>query len=245
MMNIQNNQYRNVNQRAEEVSVSSTFVSGVFMWMFVALSITALTAWWFATTPSLLQLLVDPNTGSMTITGWVVMLAPLLLVFVMSGGASRMSAATMLLLFILFSILMGASLSFIFLAYTGASIAKTFFITSGMFGVMAIVGYTTKTDLTRFGSILFMGLIGIIIASVVNMFMHSGSLDYIISFLGVLIFTGLTAYDVQKIKRIGAQVDGYSADDNVRKMMLFGALSLYLDFINLFLFLLRFFGNRK
>ena len=245
MMNFQNNQYGNVNQRTEAISVSSTFVSGVFMWMFVALSITALTAWWFATTPSLLQLLVDPNTGGMTITGWIVMLAPLVLVLIMSRGASRMTAATMLLLFILFSILMGASLSFIFLAYTGASIAKTFFITSGMFGVMAVVGYTTKTDLTKFGSLLFMGLIGIIIASVVNMFMHSGSLDYIISFLGVLIFTGLTAYDVQKIKRIGAQVDGNSADDNVRKMMLFGALSLYLDFINLFLFLLRFFGNRK
>jgi FtsH-binding integral membrane protein len=245
MMSFQNNQYGNVNQRAETLPVLSTFVSGVFMWMFVALSITALTAWWFATTPALLQLLINPNTGSMTITGWVVMFAPLILVFVMSGGVNRMSAATMLLLFIVFSTLMGASLSFIFLTYTGASIAKTFFITSGMFGVMAVVGYTTKTDLTKFGSILFMGLIGIIIASIVNMFMHSGSMDYIISFLGVLIFTGLTAYDVQKIKRIGAQVDGYSADDNVRKMMLFGALSLYLDFINLFLFLLRFFGNRK
>jgi len=245
MMNFQNNQYGNVSQRSEAVSVSSTFVSGVFMWMFVALSITALTAWWFATTPALLQLLVNPTTGGMTITGWVVMLAPLVLVFVMSGGARRMSAATMLLLFIVFSLLMGASLSFIFLAYTGASIATTFFITSGMFGVMALVGYTTKTDLTKFGSILFMGLIGIIIASIVNMFMQSGSMDYIISFLGVLIFTGLTAYDVQKIKRIGAQVDGNAADDNVRKMMLFGALSLYLDFINLFLFLLRFFGNRK
>lgn len=245
MMGFQNNQYGNVNQRVETLPVSSTFVSGVFMWMFVALSVTALTAWWFATTPALLQLLINPNTGGMTITGWVVMFAPLILVFVMSGGANRMSAATMLLLFIVFSILMGASLSFIFLAYTGASIAKTFFITSGMFGVMAVVGYTTKTDLTKFGNILFMGLVGIIIASVVNMFMHSGSMDYIISFLGVLIFTGLTAYDVQKIKRIGAQVDGYSADDSVRKMMLFGALSLYLDFINLFLFLLRFFGNRK
>ncbi len=245
MNSFQNNQYGNLNQKAEALPVSRTFVSGVFMWMFVALSVTALTAWWFATTPALLQLLIDPNTGGMTITGWVVMLAPLLLVFVMSGGASRMSAATMLLLFVAFSILMGASLSFIFLAYTGASIAKTFFITSGMFGVMAVVGYTTKTDLTKFGSIMFMGLIGIIIASIVNMFMRSGSMDYIISFLGVLIFTGLTAYDVQKIKRIGAQVDGYTADDNVRKMMLFGALSLYLDFINLFLFLLRFFGNRK
>lgn len=244
MMNFQNNQYGNVSQRTETLPVARTFVAGVFTWMFVALGITALTAWWFASTPALLQLLINPE-GGMTITGWVVMLAPLILVFVMSGGANRMSAATMLLLFVLFSVLMGASLSFILLVFTGASIAKTFIITSGMFGVMAIVGYTTKTDLTKFGSIMFMGLIGIIIASLVNMFMHSGSLDYIISFLGVLIFTGLTAYDVQKIKRIGAQVDGYSSDDNVRKMTLFGALSLYLDFINLFLFLLRFFGNRK
>ena len=244
-MRFQNNQYGEVSQRAETLPVSRTFVSGVFMWMFVALGITALTAWWVASTPELLQLLINPATGGMTMTGWVVMFAPLILVFVMSGGASRMSASTMLLIFILFSVLMGASLSFILLAYTGASIAKTFVITSGMFGVMAVVGYTTKTDLTKFGSIMFMGLIGIIIASIVNMFMHSGTMDYIISFLGVLIFTGLTAYDVQKIKRIGAQVDGNSADDSVRKMMLFGALSLYLDFINLFLFLLRFFGNRR
>ncbi len=244
-MRFQNNQYGEVSQRAETLPVSRTFVSGVFMWMFVALGITALTAWWVASTPELLQLLINPATGGMTMTGWVVMFAPLILVFVMSGGANRMSASTMLLIFILFSVLMGASLSFILLAYTGASIAKTFVITSGMFGVMAVVGYTTKTDLTKFGSIMFMGLIGIIIASIVNMFMHSGTMDYIISFLGVLIFTGLTAYDVQKIKRIGAQVDGNSADDSVRKMMLFGALSLYLDFINLFLFLLRFFGNRR
>jgi len=244
-MRFQNNQYGEVSQRAETLPVSRTFVSGVFMWMFVALGITALTAWWVASTPELLQLLVNPATGGMTMTGWVVMFAPLILVLVMSGGANRMSASTMLLIFILFSVLMGASLSFILLAYTGASIAKTFVITSGMFGVMAVVGYTTKTDLTKFGSIMFMGLIGIIIASLVNMFMHSGTMDYIISFLGVLIFTGLTAYDVQKIKRIGAQVEGNSADDPVRKMMLFGALSLYLDFINLFLFLLRFFGNRR
>jgi len=244
-MRFQNNQYGEVSQKTDALPVSRTFVSGVFMWMFVALGITALTAWWFASTPALLQLLINPNTGSMTLTGWVVMFAPLILVFVMSGGANRMSAATMLLIFILFSMLMGASLSFILLAFTGASIAKTFVITSGMFGVMAVVGYTTKTDLTKFGSIMFMGLIGIIIASIVNMFMHSGTMDYIISFIGVLIFTGLTAYDVQKIKRIGAQVDGHSSDDSVRKMMLFGALSLYLDFINLFLFLLRFFGNRR
>jgi hypothetical protein len=149
----------------------------------------------------------------------------------------------MVLIFVVYSILMGASLSFIFLAFTGASIAKTFVITSGMFGVMAVVGYTTKTDLTKFGSIMFMGLIGLIIASVVNMFMQSDTMDYIISFIGVLVFTGLTAYDVQALKRIGA---GATAEtESTRKLTIMGALKLYLDFINLFLFLLRFFGDRR
>ena len=138
---------------------------------------------------------------------------------------------------------MGISLSFIFLAYTGASIAKTFLITSGMFGSMAVLGYTTKTDLTKFGSLMYMGLIGIIIASVVNMFMGSSTLDYIISFGGVLIFTGLTAYDVQKLKRLGSQMT--TEDETTRKFTIMGALTLYLDFINLFLFLLRLFGSRK
>jgi FtsH-binding integral membrane protein len=245
MMNIQNKPYGYTDSKADSVPVSSTFVSGVFMWMFIALGITALTAYVFATTPSLMQIMINPESGGMSIMGWVITFSPLILVFVMSGTVNRLSASSMLMLYILFAVLMGASLSFVFLIYTGASIFKTFLITGGMFGTMAVVGYTTKTDLTKFGSIMFMGLIGIIIASIVNMFMHSGTLDYIISFLGVLIFTGLTAYDMQKIKRIGAQVDGYAADDNIRKLTLFAALSLYLDFINLFLFLLRFFGDRR
>ncbi len=135
------------------------------------------------------------------------------------------------------------SLSFIFLIYTLGSIYLTFAIAAGMFGIMAVAGYTTKTDLTKFGSLMIMGLIGIIIASVVNYFMKSGTMDYIISFLGVLIFTGLTAYDVQKLKRIGS--GSMYGDENYKKLMIMGALTLYLDFINLFLFLLRFFGNRK
>jgi len=187
--------------------------------------------------------LYDTQTGSMNMTGWIVMLAPLGLVLWMSAGFQRMSASTMVLVFITFSVLMGISMSFIFLTYTGASIAKTFLITSGMFGTMAIVGYTTKTDLSKFGSIMYMGLIGIIIASVVNMFMGSSTLDYIISIGGVLVFTGLTAYDVQKLKRIGSQIN--TEDETSRKMTIMGALTLYLDFINLFLFLLRLFGNRK
>ena len=138
---------------------------------------------------------------------------------------------------------MGMSLSFIFLAYSLGSIATTFVITAGMFGTMAILGYTTKTDLSKFGSIMIMGLVGIIIASFVNMLMQSAMMDYIISFLGVLIFTGLTAYDVQKLKRIGSQVG--TSSETSRKLIVMGALTLYLDFINLFLFLLRFLGNRR
>jgi len=241
-----NNLNRPINiagQQEQTLPVAKTFLSGVFMWMFLALGITAATSYVFATTPSLIGMLINPETGSMSITGWVVMLAPLGLVLWMSMGFQKMSASTMVLVFVLYSLLMGASLSFIFLMYTGASIAKTFLITASMFGVMAVVGYTTKTDLSKFGSILMMGLIGIIIASVVNMFMRSGTMDYIISFLGVLIFTGLTAYDVQKLKRIGAQMG--SEGEMTRKFTIMGALTLYLDFINLFLFLLRFFGNRR
>lgn len=134
-------------------------------------------------------------------------------------------------------------MSFIFLAYTAASITSTFFITAGTFGAMAVLGYYTQQDLTKFGSILRMALIGIIIAMVVNMFMNSGTMDYIISCLGVLIFTGLTAYDVQKLKRIGSGAE--YGQESTNKLAIMGALSLYLDFINLFLFLLRLFGNRK
>ncbi len=230
-------------KRTETYPVTTTFMSGVFLWMFLALALSASTAWMFASNSELIGMLHNTETGGLSMFGWIVMLAPLGLVIWMSAGFQKMSASTMVLVFILFAVLLGASLSSIFLMYTSASIAKTFLITAGMFGTMAVVGYTTKTDLTKFGSIMFMGLIGIIIASVVNMFMRSGTMDYIISFLGVLIFTGLTAYDVQKLKRIGSQVT--TGSEMARKVTIMGALTLYLDFINLFLFLLRFFGNRK
>jgi len=228
-------------QGQQTVSVARTYLSGVFMWMTVALGITAATAWLFATTPSLISMLINPETGNTSFTGWIVMLAPLGIVIWMSAGYNKLSASAMLMIFVLFSILMGASLSFIFLVYTGESIAKTFVITAAMFGFMAFLGYTTKTDLTKFGSIMFMGLIGIIIASLVNMFMRSSTMDYVISFIGVLVFTGLTAFDVQKLKRIGARMTAEGED--TRKMTIMGSLTLYLDFINLFLFLLRFLGN--
>ncbi|RLD69973.1 MAG: BAX inhibitor (BI)-1/YccA family protein [Bacteroidetes bacterium] len=242
-MNTLNKGFNYVEEGKETYPLATTFMSGVFLWMFLALAMSAATAWLFASNTELMSMLYNMETGGMSLFGWIVMLAPLGLVIWMSAGFRRMSASTMVLVFILFAVLLGASLSSIFLLYTSASIAKTFLITAGMFGTMAVVGYTTKTDLTKFGSLMFMGLIGIIIASVVNMFLRSGTMDYIISFIGVLVFTGLTAYDVQKLKRIGSQVTAGS--EAARKVTIMGALTLYLDFINLFLFLLRFFGNRK
>lgn len=226
--------------------LSNSFVANVFMWMFGALGITALTAYLFGTDISLISMMFSEKADgsvSMNILGWIVMLAPLAIVLVMSFGMEKMKASTMVFLFVVYSVLMGMSLSFIFLAYTSASIFKTFIITAGMFGIMAVVGYTTNTDLTKLGSILLMALIGVIIASLVNMFMGSESLDYIISIAGVVIFTGLTAYDVQKIKQIG--MTGVEHNDTMAKISVFAALNLYLDFINLFLYLLRFFGKQK
>ncbi len=173
---------------------------------------------------------------------WVVMLAPLGVVFYMSFGIRKMSAAKAQGTFWVFAALMGASLSSIFLIYTGASITRVFFITSGTFGAMSIYGYTTKRDLTKLGSFLMMGLFGIIIASIVNIFMKSSMMYYVISIVGVLIFVGLTAYDTQKIKNM------YLASDSgeiIGKKAVMGALTLYLDFINLFVMLLRLFGQRR
>ena len=173
---------------------------------------------------------------------WIVMLAPLGVVFYMSFGIRKMSAAKAQMTFWIFAALMGASLSSIFLVYTGTSITRVFFITAGTFGAMSIYGYTTKRDLTRLGSFLMMGLIGIIIASIVNMFMQSTMMHYVISVLGVLIFVGLTAYDTQKIKNMYLVSD---SGEIMGKKAVMGALTLYLDFINLFIMLLRLFGQRR
>ncbi|MBZ0244230.1 MAG: Bax inhibitor-1/YccA family protein [Bacteroidales bacterium] len=224
-------------------ALAKTFLANVFSWMFLALAVTALVSYTVAGNESFMRLMFNMETGGMSLMGWVIMLSPLGLVLWMSMGFSKLSAPTLTLIFMLYSILMGLSLSFIFLAYTSASIAKTFVVASGMFGLMALVGYTTKTDLSKFGSLMMMGLIGLIIASVVNFFLRSSAMDYIISFIGVLVFTGLTAYDVQKLKRIGASA--MTQGEGMRKITIMGALTLYLDFINLFLFLLRFFGNRN
>jgi FtsH-binding integral membrane protein len=232
----------NISQGYGQAALSKTFLSSVFTYMGMALGITGLVSYIFGTDASYTSMLVSPTGGS-TMLGYVIMIAPLLFVMAMGMGFQRFSSSTLLALFLVFSVLMGMSISFIFLIYTAGSIYTTFFITAGTFGVMAVLGYTTNTDLTKFGSILMMGLIGIVIASIVNWFLRSSMMEYIISFLGVLIFTGLTAYDVQKLKRIGEGAE-YGTEDT-RKLSIMGALTLYLDFINLFLFLLRFFGNRR
>lgn len=240
----ENSNYNTLSEpRKVDVTVAKSFMTNVFLWMFMALGVTALTSFYFASDPALISLLFDRATGGMTILGWIVMLSPIGFVLLMSLGFQRFSAMTLTLLFAVYAVIMGMSLSFILLVYTGSSIAITFGVTSAMFGIMAVAGYTTNIDLTRFGSIMMMGLVGIIIASIVNMFMRSSTMDYIISFIGVLVFTGLIAYDVQKLKRLATNIT--TADGSYRKYVIMGALTLYLDFINLFLFLLRFLGDRK
>tara|TARA_Y100001958_G_scaffold153978_1_gene142227 strand:+ start:45 stop:800 length:756 start_codon:yes stop_codon:yes gene_type:complete len=173
---------------------------------------------------------------------WIVMLAPLGVVFYMSFGINKMSSAKAQSVFWIFASLMGLSLSWILLVYTGVSVARVFFITSATFGAMSIYGYTTKRDLTKLGSFLMMGLIGIIIASLVNIFLKSAMMYFVISILGVLIFVGLTAYDTQKIKNMYTPTD---TGEIIGKKAVMGALTLYLDFINLFIMLLRLFGQRR
>ena len=173
---------------------------------------------------------------------WVLMLAPLGVVLYMSFGIAKMSASKAQTVFWIFAALMGASLSSIFLAYTGTSITRVFFITAGTFGAMSIYGYTTKKDLTKLGSFLIMGLFGIIIASIVNIFLKSSMMYFVISIIGVLVFVGLTAYDTQKIKNMYLSSD---SGEVIGKKAVMGALTLYLDFINLFIMLLRLFGQRR
>lgn len=222
-------------------TLAKSFVSNVMTYMAAALAISGVMAYWFGTNENLIQYLFT-EAGTLSPLGWIAMLAPFGLVLLMGFGFNRLSKTALLTVFIIYSVLMGISLSFIFLAYTASSIYSTFFITAGTFGLMAFLGYTTKTDLTKMGSILYMALIGLILAMVVNWFMKSAAMEYIISGIGVILFTGLTAYDMQKIKNMGMMVDVHTENGN--KLALMGALNLYLDFVNLFLFLLRFLGNR-
>ncbi len=227
-----------------EVDKTRSLLSAAFGWMFLALGVTTLFSLVFAFNPSLMLPMLNvegEKVIGLSILGWVVMFAPLGFVFAMSLGWQRFSFPILLVLFILYSAINGISFSFIFMTYSIGTIFKVFASTSALFGFMAIVGATTKTDLTKMGSFLMMALFGIIIASVINFFTKSSGLDYIISFVGVLVFTGLTAYDVQKIKNYNAE----NAGEGRMKLGLMGALSLYLDFINLFLMLLRLFGRRN
>lgn len=219
-------------------SISKNFVANVFSWMVLGLLITAATAWFGASSSIYEQIIMSGG-----IMRWVIALAPLGFIIAMNAGLERFSATTLTLLFIAFSAVMGFSLSYIFSMFPPEVITNVFLITAGTFTLMAIAGYTTSVDLSRFGSILFMGLIGIILASLANFFLQSSGLEYIVSILGVLIFTGLIAYDTQRIKRIAAGIE-YSGTTNATKLSILAATSLYLNFINLFLFLLRFFGGR-
>lgn len=181
---------------------------------------------------------------SSKITFYGLIIAQLGVVFFLSGMVSRISGAMATTLFMLYSVLTGLTLSSVFIVYTSASIASTFFITAGTFGAMSVYGYTTKRDLTKLGSLMVMGLIGILLASIVNIFLKSAPLYWAITYIGVIVFVGLTAYDTQKLKAIGEEV---SMDDreNYRRYSIMGALTLYLDFINLFLMLLRILGDRR
>lgn len=220
------------------VDASSVFLAKVFNWMAVGLGVTGVVAY-FTAMFGLAQTIASSGLFMILIIG------ELGLVIYLSARINKMQAGTASSMFLLYSVLNGLTLSVIFLAYTGTSIAATFFITAGMFGAMAIYGLVTKRDLSGFGSFLFMGLIGIIIASVVNIFIKSSSLYWVISMIGVLVFTGLTAYDVQKIKKMGEDGIMEQGEAAITKGSIMGALALYLDFINLFLMLLRFFGGGR
>ena len=220
-----------------EVSERS-FLSQVYFWMTMGLVLTGLVAWQTAATPALIVGLMR-NPFLML----VLVIAQLGLVFWLSAAALSVSVTTATVGFSIYATLNGILFSAIFLVYSGASIASTFFVTAGMFGAVSLYGFTTKQSLASAGSFLFMGLVGIILASVVNWFLKSPALYWIITYFGIAVFIGLTAYDTQKLKMIHAQ--GFESGNTMKKVALLGALALYLDFINLFLLLLRVFGRRK
>lgn len=223
--------------RSYMLSIYNYMASGVLLTGIVALLVSS--------NPTLLSMFFAQKANGAfgpTILGWIAMLSPFAMVMVMSFGANRLSETALKAIFWAYAALMGVSLSTIFLAYTGASIAQTFFVSAASFGALSLYGYTTKRDLTAMGKFLFMGLIGIVIASIANIFIGSSTTQLVISILGVLIFAGFTAYDTQKLKEMYWQVQGTQF---AGKSAVLGALTLYLDFINLFMFLLRFMGDRR
>ena len=225
-------------QKDRVAAAQGEFIRRVYNWMGLGLATTALVALYTASSPGLLGMILG---NSLVFFGLII--GQLGLVIVLSAAIQRLQASTATLLFFLYSALTGLTLSVIFLAYTRASIASTFFVTAGTFGVMSFYGYTTQRDLTSWGSFLFMGLIGIILASVVNIFLHNETVYWVVTYAGILIFVGLTAYDTQTLKQMA--VRGFADEETERKSAVMGALRLYLDFINLFLMLLRVMGNRR
>ena len=231
--------YRMIEEKEGLVSLAfPALMRKVYVWMTLASVITGFTAFGIAENPGLVYTIVTNR-----LLFWGPVIGEFALVLAIYSAIGRLSATAATLLFVLYSIVNGATLSVIFLAYTMTSIASVFFITAGTFAVMAFIGYTTKTDLTSFGKMLMMGLIGIILATVVNIFIGSSMLNMIVSYVGVVVFVGLTAYDSQKIKNLLYQVDNMS--EEAQKLALLGSLTLYLDFINLFLMLLRIFGGNR
>lgn len=228
------------NQVIQSVNTAyRTLMGKVYLWMTLALAVTGLTSLYVASSPGLVQS-IFASRG----TFWLLVIAELALVFILSARIMNMSFSTAGIMFALYSVLNGVTMSFIFIAYTSTSIATAFFVTAGMFAAMSFIGFVTKKDLSSFGSFFTMALIGLIIASVVNIFLNSSVMYWIITYVGVLLFVGLTAYDTQKIKQMLIEY-GDEVNDSTQKLALIGSLSLYLDFINLFLYILRLFGNNK
>lgn len=222
-------------------AISKSFMANVFTLMSLALVVSGLVAYIFGTNLSLMRTLITP-TG-LSPLGYIVIFSPLAFTLVMNFGLNRLSTLAMGVLFALLAVVMGMSLSFIFIAYTSGSIFTCFFGSAAMFGVMAVMGYTTKKDLTSFGRIMIMGVIGVVVTSWINFFIGSEKIDYIISLVGVLVFTGVTAYYVQKLKEMSAGID--MNDPSAMKLAIWGALTLYITFINLFISMLRVFGRRR
>ena len=235
---MENNFYNQVEERAQSSTLSfPALMSKVYLWMTLALVVTGMTAYYVASSPAILYAIVSNQ-----IAFWGLFIGELVLVFVLSSRIMSLSFVTASLMFVIYSIMNGVFFSFILLAYTEQSIATTFLITAGTFGAMSLFGFVTKRDLSTMGRILFMLLIGLIIATVVNIFMKAEGLTLILNYAGVVIFVGLTAYDTQSIKQM---LQEHGDKEGAEKIALLGSLSLYLDFINLFIYLLRFFGESR
>ncbi len=230
------NQYLN-NEQSYNAELSREFFRNVYTYMFGALGISGALAYLVGTNESLFFQLFITAEGAISPIFYVIMFAPVGLAFLIQGAVNRFSMGTLLILFVIYSGLMGLSLSTIFLVYNMSAIATTFFVSAGAFGGMAILGYTTKVDLTKFGSLLYMVFIGIFIAGIVNMFLKSDSLGFMIAAIGVFVFTGLTAYQMQQLKEMSSN-PGLSVEER-NKLSLLGGLQLYILFVNLFLSLLR------